>query len=53
MSNARYGYLCWERVNKKYINDINVLINGEFWCIHYKKYDDSVRKLEIEKNIEC
>ena len=51
MSNVRYGLLCWGRVNKKCINDINVLINRELRCIHYMKYDDSVRKLKTEKNI--
>ena len=45
MRNFRYGSLCWGRANKKCINDINVLINRALRCIHYKKYDDSVRKL--------
>ena len=46
MSNVRYDLLCWERENKKCINDINVLINRalKHRCIHYKKYDGSVRK---------
>ena len=34
---------------KKCINDIDVLINKALWCIHYKKYDYSVRKLKAEK----
>ena len=43
MSNIRYGLLCWGIANRKCINDINVLINRVLRCIHYKKYDDSVR----------
>ena len=54
MSNIRYGLLCWGRANKKCINDINVLINRAIRCIHYMKYDDSVKKLKTEKkNIKC
>ena len=34
---------------KKCINNINVLINRAIWCIHYMKYDDSVKKLKTEK----
>ena len=49
MSNIRYGLLSWGRANIKLINDINVLINRAFRCLHYKKYDDSVRKLKNEK----
>ena len=49
MSNVRYGLLWWGRVNKKCINDINVLINRAFRCIHYKKYDASVRELKTQK----
>ena len=51
ISNVRYGLLCWGRANKKCINDINVLINRALRCIHYMKYDDSVRKLKTEKKI--
>ena len=49
MSNVRYGLLCWGRAYKKCINDINVLINRALICIHYKKYDDSVRELKTQK----
>ena len=49
MSNIRYDLLWWGRANKKCITDINVLINRALRCIHYKKYDDSVRKLKTEK----
>ena len=51
MSNVRYRLLCWGRANKKCINDINVLINRALRCIHYKKYDDSVRELKSQKKI--
>ena len=43
------GLLCWGRANKKCINGINVLINRAIRCIHYMKYDDSVKKLKTEK----
>ena len=45
MSNIRYDLLWWGRANKKCITDINRALR----CIHYKKYDDSVRKLKTEK----
>ena len=51
MSNFRYGLLCWEEANKKYINDINVLINRALRCIHYKNCDDNVRQLKTQKKI--
>ena len=38
-----------ERENKKSINDINGLINRALRCIHYKKYDDSVKDLKTQK----
>ena len=45
----RYGLLCWGRAKKKFINDINVLINRALNCIrHHKKYD-IVRKLKTKK----
>ena len=31
------------------IKNINVLINRALRCIHYKKYDDSVRELKTQK----
>ena len=53
MSNVRYVLLCWERANRNCINDTNVLVNRALRCIHYKKHDDSVRKLKTEKkNVE-
>ena len=51
ISNVIYSLLCWERANKKCINDINVLINRALRCLHYKKYGDSVSKLKTEKKI--
>ena len=54
MSKVRYGLLCWGSANKKYINDINVTINRALRCIHYKKYDDSLRELKTQKkDIRC
>ena len=54
MSNVIYSLFCWGRENKKCINDFNVLINRALRYIHYKKYDDSVRKIKnSEKNIRC
>ena len=41
------------RANKTCVYDINVLKNLAFRCIHFRKYDDSVRKLKIEKKIKC
>ena len=52
VSNVRYGLLCWGRANKKCMYDINVLINRALRYIHYKKFDDSVRKLATKK-IKC
>ena len=49
MGNVKNGLLCWGRANKECINDINVLINRAFRCIHYKKYDVSVRELKTQK----
>ena len=49
ISNVRYGLLCWGGANKKCINDINVLINRALRCIHFKKYNDSVRELKTQK----
>ena len=51
MSNVRNGLLCLRRANKKCINNINVPINRALRCIHYKKYDDSVRELKTQKKI--
>ena len=42
---------CAGRANKKFINDINILINRELRCIHFKKYDDSLRELKTQKKI--
>ena len=47
MSKVRYGLFIW--ANKKCMNDINVLKNRALRGIHYKKYDDRVRKLKTEK----
>ena len=49
--NIRYGLLCWGKANKKCINGINVFVNRALSCIQYKKYDNSVRKLNTVKKI--
>ena len=35
--------------NKRQLNAINVLLNKALRCIHYKKYNESVRNLKITK----
>ena len=50
MSNIRYYLLCFGKTNKKCINGINIPINGALRCLHYKKYDDSVRLSKTKKN---
>ena len=42
---------CVGRANKKFINDINILINRALICIHFNKYDDSLRELKSQKKI--
>ena len=51
MSHVRYGLLCYGRTNKQNLNDINVLMNKALRCIHHKKYDESVRKIRLEKKL--
>ena len=42
---------CAGEEHKKCVNYINVLIIRALRCIHYKKYDDSVRELKTQKKI--
>ena len=41
-------FCCAGEQQKKIINDINVLIKRALRCIHYRNYDDRVRKLKTE-----
>ena len=53
MNNLRFGLLCQGTANKKSITDINGMINRALRCIHYMKYDDSVKELKTKKRIIC
>ena len=54
MSHVKYGLLCWGRANAGKISEIDKLINRALRCMHFKKWNESIRSIKTtKKNIKC
>ena len=51
MSHVKYGLLCWGRANAGKISEIDKLINRALRCMHFKKWNESIRSIKTTKKI--